>query len=512
VTTSRERLLLLKNAVANLVRGSTAALVALLLPPFLTRSLSPAEFGAWALILQLSAYVGYLDFGVQTAVGRFVAHANERGDSDQRDKIVCTSLAVLTISGLVAWIGSLLLAAFLPHLFKQLPIALVGQVRIALVLVAGSLGVGLPASVFIGIFVGLQRNAIPASIIATSKVLSAVLVILIARHGGGLALMGASVAIINLFSYFFQYYFCLRIAPDMRFSLRYVNKSSAKELADYCFSLTIWSLGLLLVTGLDLTIVGYYRFNEVAYYSVAAVIVTFLGSFYNAIVSPMMPAAAVLHARGDARQLGQMVLAATRYGTLLLLVTGLPLIAGAHVILRVWVGRDYSMHSALIAQILITANIIRMCVTPYVVAMIGSGEQRLVVLTPLLEGVANLGCSLVAGYFLGALGVALGTFIGAIVGLLGMLLYNMRRTTAIQLSVSEYIQNSLLRPCYCALPVVAIMLVRSTGVRLYPFLQNTLQVVAICASLFLLWTVGLIPNERRNILAKMVYKPHWLNK
>jgi O-antigen/teichoic acid export membrane protein len=504
VTTSRERRVLLKNAVANVVRGSSAALVALLLPPFLTRSMSPAAFGAWALVLQLSAYVGYLDFGIQTAVGRFVAHANERNDPDQRDRIVCTSLTVLTISGLVAWIGALLLSAFLPHLFKQIPLALIGQVRIAIVFVASSLAVGLPASVFIGIFIGLQRNAIPASILGTSKVLSAVLVVLIARHGGSLAQMGVSVAAINLLAYFFQYYTCLCIAPHMRFSLRYVTKSTARELADYCFSLSIWSLALLFVTGLDLSIVGFYRFNEVAYYSVAAIIVTFMGGFYNAIISPMLPAAAVLHARGDGRQLGQMVMVATRYGVLLLLVLGLPLIAGAQFILKIWVGPDYAIHAALIAQILIAANIIRLCVTPYVVAMMGSGEQRLVILTPMLEGMANLVCSLIAGRFLGALGVAIGTFIGAIVGLSGMLFYNMRRTTAIQLSVAEYVQSSLLRPCLCAVPVLTIMLILSTGVQLHPLMKETLQISAVCVSLFLLWMVGLMPHERRNLIGKVL--------
>ena len=38
--------------------------------------MSADSYGAWSLVLQLSAYVGYFDFGIQTAVGRFVAHAD----------------------------------------------------------------------------------------------------------------------------------------------------------------------------------------------------------------------------------------------------------------------------------------------------------------------------------------------------------------------------------------------------------------------------------------------------
>lgn len=100
--TAREKLIVAKNSFANLVRGGAGALVALFLPPFLTRSMSPAAYGAWALVLQLSAYVGYLDFGIQTAVGRFVARANELRDAQLRDQIVNTSFAILGVAGVLA--------------------------------------------------------------------------------------------------------------------------------------------------------------------------------------------------------------------------------------------------------------------------------------------------------------------------------------------------------------------------------------------------------------------------
>ena len=68
----KEKLVVFKNAIANVARGSAAALVAILLPPFLTRLMSSDAFGAWSLVLQLCAFVGYLDFGIQTAIGRFI--------------------------------------------------------------------------------------------------------------------------------------------------------------------------------------------------------------------------------------------------------------------------------------------------------------------------------------------------------------------------------------------------------------------------------------------------------
>ena len=113
--TKSARLTVVKNAFANVARGMAAALVALAVTPFLTRALPPEKYGAWALVLQLAAYVGYLEFGIQTAVGRFVARGNELSDFEQRDKIVSTALAVLTVACLLAVVVIGFLIAFLPR-------------------------------------------------------------------------------------------------------------------------------------------------------------------------------------------------------------------------------------------------------------------------------------------------------------------------------------------------------------------------------------------------------------
>ena len=57
------RLTVVKNAVANLVRGGATAAVAIALPRFLTRSLDPERYAAWSLILQIAAYSSFLDLG-----------------------------------------------------------------------------------------------------------------------------------------------------------------------------------------------------------------------------------------------------------------------------------------------------------------------------------------------------------------------------------------------------------------------------------------------------------------
>src|SRR5215813_403963 len=93
---------IVKNATANLVRLAGSGAVALLLPAFLVRRLSPDTYSAWALLLQWTAYIGLLDFGVQTAVAHFIAHANELQDREQRNGIASSAFTLLTGTGIVA--------------------------------------------------------------------------------------------------------------------------------------------------------------------------------------------------------------------------------------------------------------------------------------------------------------------------------------------------------------------------------------------------------------------------
>jgi O-antigen/teichoic acid export membrane protein len=490
-------LTLVKNAFANVARGSVAALVALAMPPFLTKALSKDAYGSWLLILQLATYVSFLDFGVQTAVGRFLAHTNETGDKIQRDRIISTSLAILMGSALLAIVGLTVLAWFLPNLFPQMPVELQNEARWSLIYVGGSLSIGLPFSVFNGIFVGLQRYDIPAFIIGVSKSLGAIFVILIAYSTHSIVAMAVVMAVSNLLGYLWQWLACYQMTREIKFSRELVRKKEGKDILDYCLSLMIWSFGMLLVSGLDTTIVGYYDYKSVVYYAVSASLIAFIAGLQSSLFSVLMPNAAVLSARGESKQLGEVLLKSTRYGLLILLATGLPVVIFAREILTIWMGKDYSEGGTTILQILVVANILRLIGVPYVTMIMGVGQQKLIAMSPIIEALSNLIISIFLGGFMGGVGVALGTLAGSLISIFSHVFYNMPRTKEISFLKNQYLSQSISIPVVCFSPMILYGCFRFVLEKeLYDIFTG---IVCISTSLCLVLSLGISSSERRRI-------------
>ena len=293
-----------KNAVANLGRGSAAAVVALLLPPVLIRHMTPASYAVWVLVLQTAAYVGYLNFGLQTAIGRYVAYANEKKDVEQRDAIFSTALAGLCCAALFSLVCLAVATLAAPAIFPSVPAPLVPQMRLALLLVGFSMAVELPASACNGVFIGMERYEIPALTIGGARLFSALGVIAAALTGRSLVVMAAIIASTNLLCYLAQFLALRRIVPGLRFRLALLRRSTARELYGYCLGLTVMSFSMLLVTGLDLVLVGRFDFAAVAPYSVSAAMVALISGLLYAVINVVMPHAAALHARENAGDLG----------------------------------------------------------------------------------------------------------------------------------------------------------------------------------------------------------------
>lgn len=448
---------ILKNAAANVTRGSASALVAITVPYFLVRSLSAAEYGVWVLALQMSAYISYFDFGLQTAIARFVAQTIQTQDENRRNQVVSSAGFLLALAMVIAALGMAILILILPAIYRAAAPAQIRDLRVCMELIGGSLIVGLFASTFTGVFLGYEKNEIPALAIGGCKLGGGVLVILAARYSHNFVLLASILSGFNILSYAIQFFAVRGMVPDLRIKVSLVNPKIVREFLGYCASLSTCSIGIFLVSGLDLAIVGHFRFSSVVAYSTAATLVGFLAGTNSSVFSTLLAPAAKFHVNGQTKRLGDLVLYATRAAVIINLLAGIPLIVLARPILRLWVGETYAVTGAPILQILVIANVIRLVFDPFRVAVWGTGEQRRIVLSPILEGVVNLTASIFGVIHWGAMGVAVGTLIGSGFSFIWAYFYNFHRVDGIHLDAGDFVRDSVLRPLMCFLPVAIVL-------------------------------------------------------
>jgi O-antigen/teichoic acid export membrane protein len=258
-----------KNAIANVVRGGSSAVVAIVLPHFLTRSLGHDRFAGWALILQLAAYANYLDFGVQTAVARYLAGALEKGDHALCDRLLTNAIAMLTGAGAIAMCGLGIVAWRLPLLLRSVPSGLAGEISSGVLILGLCAAICLPLSAYTGVLVGMQRNELPAMAIASNRLFGAIAVILAVRHTHSLAWLALCIGGFNLAAGLVQYGIAKKLLPELRIGVTFLDRAMATELFRYCSTLSVWSLVMLLVNGLGVTMVGLFNFQAVRFWQIS---------------------------------------------------------------------------------------------------------------------------------------------------------------------------------------------------------------------------------------------------
>jgi O-antigen/teichoic acid export membrane protein len=490
-----------RNSAANVFRLVVVSLIGILLPAYLTHHLPVATYGAWVLVLQLGAYVGYLDFGVQTAIAKYIAEFEARQDFEGCGRCASAGFMIILAASAIGILLTGVLAWRVPELFRNMPPDLQGGARYAIVLVGASLSISLAASVFSAIFLGLQRYEIPmGTTVATRLLYASALGIAVATHSS-LVVMGAAVAAANVAGAALQVWFWKRLAAHIQINLRAIDFITLRRMLGYCAVLTIWSMCMLFITGIDVTVVGHYAFGEVAFYSIAAAPTTLILTVIGALLGPLLPAASALSVERSPREMGAILLRTTRYSTLILLVTGLPLMMAGYELLRLWVGQDYALHSIRFLQILLLANILRNLCGPYATMVVAVSRQRAATAPAITEAVVNLSSSIWLARHYGAMGVALGTLIGSAVSV-AMLFGISMGYTQVNFAIPRrrLLAGGIVRPASMAVPSALLLpMWWRTGP---PSLTPALWIGWAISTGLLAWFVGLSRDER--VLLKQV--------
>lgn len=492
----------LRNSFLSVGRLLVSTLVAVTLPAILTKWLSVETYSAWVLILQMSAYVSYLDFGIQSGVSKYVAEYEAKADPAGSSVRASAGFVLMLGAGVIGIGLTGVLALLVPRLFTDMPQYLYWDARIALLFVGVSLSIGLICSVFSSIFIGQQKYAIPIGLQVINRIFFAAVVLLAVRFHKGLIIMGGLVAIVNIATGALQVEAWRRSSNHVRIKLKGLELGVLSEMVSYCSTLAIWSAGMLCVSGLDVAIVGHYDFRETAFYSIATQPTAFTVSALGAALAPLIPTISSLSVHSSPRRMGSILSTATRYSSILLFLTAIPWMVCGYWILHLWVGDNYAVHTLPYLRILILANVIRGVCAPYASMLVATNTQRVAIAGVVLEAAVNVASSVFLAERIGAIGVAYGTLIGSTISIAMHSGFNIRRTySTFAISRVTFFLASLARPGMIALP--SIVLIQLWWLPSAPQFGSLLWVGWSLSTALLAWYICLNEGERYSLLSAL---------
>lgn len=444
---------LLKNSVANLVRAASAGLAAVVLPAVLVRALPEAMYSAWALVLQIAAYVAMLDLGLQVGIGRFIARETARGNDEERDQFFFGGALLLGACAVAALAATCLLAWCLPSLFPRITPGLVSACRIAVLLIGGSCAVSLPGSAIAATFIGLERYEVPALVLGAGRLIQVLATSAVALASHDLVRAAEAYALANLLMQLAYLALLRRSLPSLRFGRHQFRREVIDELVRYCANLSVWNFSMFLVYGLDIAIVAELSFKAVAPYSICANLMAMLVGFIGSAFNVLIPRASALDGQGQRRAVGQLLISASKACTVMLLGLGSVVVIWAAPAFSAWIGPAMAAPAMRFFWVLLAANGLRLLLTPYSTMLMGTGEHKWGIVATLAEGVSNLVASITLGSMFGPIGVAYGTLIGAGVGVTTTILFTFPRAVRIECSRGEFLGMGLFRPASCFFPL-----------------------------------------------------------
>ncbi|MGC2783857.1 MAG: flippase [Roseiarcus sp.] len=336
-----------RNFVINLLAPLARIAVALVTVPIYVRHVGDARYGVISIMWVLLGYFGFLDLGLSRAATNALAKLRE-ASQQERARVLLTTFALNLGFGLVGSVILFILGEFLLKHVISIPDALRPEVSQAFPWIAAVFPLALISGVGVGALesreqfllanvlqiLGMSLTQIAPALVAVfvSPSLTAVIPTAAVAQASSVVLVLAAV---------------YRIEGP--FSVRAFNRKEARALLGYGSWISVSNIIGPVLTSLDQFLIGSIMgVAAVAHYTVPMNLVVRSQIFPAALARTSFPRMSSL-AADDARALGARALSLLGYGYAAVCA---PAIILSPVFFRYWIGADFALLAAPVAQIL----------------------------------------------------------------------------------------------------------------------------------------------------------------
>jgi O-antigen/teichoic acid export membrane protein len=404
---------LIKGSFLRVLNLLVTITVSFFMMPFVIRSIGDRWYGLWILVGTLVGYYGFFEFGLSTAIQRFVARALATDDHEDINRIFNTSLAFFLAGAVVSILASIAVALLGSRFIDNA--ADIRVFRIVILIVGLSVSISFPVRTFIGVLYATVRHDITMSIEIGKILLRTGLIVFFLLRGYGIIALAFITLFSDTASYLAIIAFTRKNYPFITCNLRLFSRGTFRQLVNYSFFSFVSNIANHLRFHIDsFVITGYLGLSMVTHYNVGSRIA---GYYIMAVISAtalIMPVFSTFEGERDFDKLRDKFLFVSKLNVILSIFLGGAILIYGRAFIERWMGPDYlDAHPVLV---ILTAGLIFGTIQTTSASLIFSlSKHKPYSIMHLCEGLANLGLSLLLVKRYGINGVALGTAIPVII-------------------------------------------------------------------------------------------------
>jgi len=389
--------------------------ISFFMAPFIVRRLGDSSYGIWALMLQLTGYMGVVDVGLRSALVRFVSKLRAQNDQAGLNQLMSSTLQLYSGFAVFCLSGGVFLSFFvLPHL--HVPPNLLSQARNTLLLASVILATDFIFATFQGSLAGLSRWDLRNLVSTGVLILRAALIVAVLLRGYGLVALALVQLFASLAGHLIEVYLIHRLLPELKISLRTLQTKFLRPIFSHSAYSMLIGLGVGINYEVDtIVIAAFLPVQEITFYVIGFNLIKYLRDLINASSMIVAPLASHLDAQGHSQGVGELLTRGSKYTLLLSYLGCAGLLCLGSDFIRLWMGNAYAVRSGKVVIILALGLFFSLTENVGGHLLFGLGKHRLNVWCTLGEAALNLAASIILVRHFGIYGVAAGTGLAAVV-------------------------------------------------------------------------------------------------
>ncbi len=429
----------LNSVFSNWASLAVSIAIAFVVSPIMVNNLGKELYGIWALIISITGYFTVMDFGVNSAIIRYISSSVARQDYQFARAVYSTSIAIFAVSGLLVLLFSSIFGYFLIDFFEIHQITRIYLFGVFIIL-SIDFATGLLFSVFQGALIGLQEFRFINMTSIFINCLRSIIIVLALNTGASLLTLAFLQLISSMIKAVCQYVLLLRKYRYLSIDRNAVDRNTFSKIYSYSVFSFIIAVALKLLFYTDNVVIGsMISVSEIAFYSIPSTLLDYTEKFVWALVSVLVPIISSNDAKSDGIGNVQIYIAGTR----VTLLVSIPIILSLYFFggdfICLWIGPEIGERSKSVLQILLIGFAFSFSQLIAHGILKGISKHRVLAYILLVESLANLGMSIFLAGPYGIEGVAIGTMVPLVLGSFSVAVYSCR---VLGLNILNYLYRS----------------------------------------------------------------------